>query len=66
MAACSSDGTVRVFDLRSKFSSVQHITINAHDTDVNVISWNEQSVNFIASGADDGSFKVWDLRHFDK
>ena len=34
-----------------------------HGTDVNVLSWNA-SVNYlVASGADDGSFRIWDLRH---
>ena len=36
--------------------------IKAHDCDVNVISWNHKNPFLIASGADDGSFKVWDLR----
>lgn len=62
LAACSSDGTVRIFDLRTPVDSISHITINAHDTDVNVISWNKKSPILIASGADDGSFKIWDLR----
>jgi len=29
---------------------------------VNVISWNTHSKHLLASGADDGSFRVWDLR----
>lgn len=40
------------------------ISVRAHEEDVNVISWN-RSVNYLlASGSDDGSFKIWDLRMF--
>lgn len=63
LAACSSDGTVRIYDLRTPFNNISEILIKAHDSDVNVISWNKKSPVLIASGADDGSFKVWDLRH---
>ncbi len=36
----------------------------AHDSDVNVLSWNRMAPAMLASGADDGSFRIWDLRHF--
>ena len=29
---------------------------------MNVISWNTTATYLLASGGDDGSFKVWDLR----
>ena len=38
------------------------ITFKAHDTDVNVISWNKLTMYMLASGGDDGHMKVWDLR----
>ena len=38
----------------------------AHDSDVNVISWNHNVSNLLASGSDDGVFSVWDLRSFGK
>lgn len=38
------------------------ITVNAHEADVNVISWNCSTTYMMASGGDDGSLKVWDLR----
>jgi len=63
LAACSSDGTVRIYDLRAPAGPETELVINAHDCDVNVISWNKKSPVLIASGADDGSFKVWDLRY---
>ena len=37
---------------------------NAHDTDINVVSWNPNVAYLLGSGADDGSFKIWDLRSF--
>lgn len=40
--------------------------IEAHNSDVNVISWNKISENLLASGGDDGSFKIWDLRFIGK
>jgi len=38
------------------------ISIKAHDADVNVISWNRLASCMIASGCDDGTFRIWDLR----
>jgi hypothetical protein len=35
-----------------------------HDSDVNVMSWNRMAPAMLASGADDGCFRIWDLRHF--
>ena len=42
------------------------MTIEAHSSDVNVISWNKISQNLLASGDDEGSFKIWDLRFIGK
>jgi len=36
----------------------------AHDSDVNVVSWNGLVTYMMASGADDGSIRIWDLRSF--
>ncbi|KAI8854318.1 WD40-repeat-containing domain protein [Chytridium lagenaria] len=51
-ASCSADKTIRIWD----------ITFEAHDCDVNVISWNRITDYLIASGCDSGAFSVWDLR----
>lgn len=63
-ASCGVDRTVRIWDARERRHSM--LSIEAHATDVNVISWNPVNVApfLMVSGADDGSFKVWDLREF--
>ncbi len=61
-ASCSVDKTIRVFDTRER--SKPMITVAAHDTDVNVISWNRLVTYMLASGADDGTLRIWDLRAF--
>ena len=38
--------------------------LQAHDSDVNVISWNRLVSYMVASGADDGTLRIWDLRSF--
>jgi ribosome assembly protein RRB1 len=60
--SCSSDKTVRVWDVRRKTQCM--IDIVAHTADVNVISWNTSVAYLLVSGSDDGSFKIWDLRNF--
>ena len=60
-AACSADCSVRIFDVRRKANSMLCIE-GAHTQDVNVISWNPLVGFLLASGSDDGGFKIWDLR----
>jgi len=64
-ASCSVDKTVRIWDTRGRNGPM--ISINAHKDDVNVISWSGGAAGYLlASGCDDGSFKVWDLRSIKK
>ncbi|KAL8675554.1 MAG: hypothetical protein Q9168_000066 [Polycauliona sp. 1 TL-2023] len=62
-ASASSDGTVKVWDVRSK-SHKPAVSVQVSDTDVNVISWSHQTTHLLASGADDGQWAVWDLRQW--
>lgn len=38
------------------------MTFEAHDCDVNVMSWNTHTKFLLASGDDKGEFRIWDLR----
>eukprot|EP01041_Mallomonas_annulata_P004460 gene4459-8883_t len=58
--SCSADKSVRIWDTRAK--SPQISLMDLHSQDINVISWNKHVSYLLASGSDDGSFKVWDLR----
>lgn len=62
-ASASSDGTVKVWDVRSK-SRKAAVTVTVSNTDVNVMSWSHQTAHLLATGADDGQWAVWDLRQW--
>jgi ribosome assembly protein RRB1 len=60
-ASASTDGTVKIWDTRSK--KRQHaISVQASNVDVNVLSWSALTPHLLASGHDDGRWSVWDLR----
>ncbi|KAK1866709.1 hypothetical protein I4F81_009225 [Pyropia yezoensis] len=61
-ASASTDGSVRVWDVRSP-RRVPAVGIErAHDTDVNVLGWNPVDTHLLVSGGDEGALRVWDLR----
>ncbi|KAL1892830.1 Ribosome assembly protein rrb1 [Ceratocystis pirilliformis] len=62
-ASASADGTVRIWDIRSK-SKKAALSVQVSNVDVNVISWSRQTTHLLASGADDGAWAVWDLRNW--
>ena len=62
-ASASSDGTVKVWDVRSK-SHTAAVSVNISTSDINVLSWSTQTPHLLATGADDGTWAVWDLRHW--
>jgi WD40 repeat protein len=61
-ASCSVDRTIKVWDTRKRGAPA--LSVDAHAADVNVLSWNRTTSHLLASGADDGTFSIWDLRHF--
>ncbi|KAK7680986.1 ribosome biosynthesis protein rrb1 [Cerrena zonata] len=62
-ATAGCDGYVRIWDTRSK-KHQPAISVQASNTDVNVISWCSKINHLLASGHDDGTWSVWDLRNF--
>jgi ribosome assembly protein RRB1 len=62
-ASSSSDGTIKVWDVRSK-SHKPAVNVTVSSTDVNVLSWSHQTAHLLATGADDGQWAVWDLRQW--
>ncbi|KAI9799868.1 MAG: ribosome biosynthesis protein rrb1 [Piccolia ochrophora] len=62
-ASASSDGSVKVWDVRSKSHSPA-LSVPVSTTDVNVMSWSRQTTHLLSTGADDGAWAVWDLRQW--
>lgn len=60
-ASASSDHTVKLWDCRAPAKAAV-LTVSGHQDDVNVLSWNAMVTHLIASGCDDGVWKVHDLR----
>ncbi|CAH9093187.1 unnamed protein product [Cuscuta europaea] len=59
-ASCSVDKNIAIWDIRVGKSPAA--SIKAHNADVNVISWNRLASCMLASGSDDGTFSIRDLR----
>ena len=67
-ASCSADQSIRIWDVRVKGRRSAMAVERAHNSDVNVISWNKVSSTsyLLVSGGDEGDIKVWDLRSWNK
>jgi len=61
-ASCSSDRSIRLWDVRIKGRKSVLSIEQSHDSDVNVISWNKLTNYLLLSGGDEGGIKTWDLR----
>jgi len=55
----SADKTVKFWDTRAKKCAM---SFQAASCDVNALSWNKRVTYLLAAGADDGSFRIFDLR----
>lgn len=62
-ATAGCDGYVRIWDTRTK-KHTPSLNVLASKSDINVISWCDKIDYLLASGHDDGSWGVWDLRNF--
>lgn len=60
IGTASVDKSLRFWDTRMSKKNPPIIVENAHDSDVNVLSWNHINDHLIASGGDDNRIKVWD------
>ena len=58
LASCSSDGTIKLFDVRTH-KLIQHYS--AHMAPISSIDFHP-SGDFLISGSDDNTVKIWDLR----
>ncbi|KAL3821855.1 hypothetical protein ACHAXA_002608 [Cyclostephanos tholiformis] len=64
LASGECGGYVRIYDIRCPGRAMITNKVHINGSDVNVISWNGLVGNLLASGGDDGTFSVWDLRNF--
>ncbi|KAF8167698.1 glutamate-rich WD repeat containing [Crassisporium funariophilum] len=65
-ASCSADHSIQIWDVRTKGRKSVAGIVSAHESDVNVISWNKLTSYLLISGGDEGAIKTWDLRNVRK
>lgn len=59
-ASVSVDRSLRFWDTRKRGKSL--VVADAHEQDVNVLSWNKTDPTQLLTGGDDGIVKIWDKR----
>lgn len=64
LASAECGGIVRIYDTRCPGKAMISNKIHEDGADVNVLGWNRLVSNLLATGGDNGSFCVWDLRNF--
>ena len=63
--AAEMGGYLSIYDTRAPHRSMlRHLCHEKSKADVNVASWNRHVSNLLATGGDDGTLSVWDLRQF--
>jgi len=63
--AAESGGHLSIYDTRAPHRAMlRHLVHEKSKADVNVTSWNRHVSNLLATGGDDGTLTVWDLRQF--
>ncbi|KAL8269364.1 hypothetical protein Esti_006699 [Eimeria stiedai] len=61
-AACSNDGSIKLWDLRVALSAPATAIVQAHEADVNALRFSPVHAHLLLSGGEEGSLKVFDLR----
>jgi len=62
LVSVGSDQMAHVWDSRQR-NATPAMSIHAHSDDINVADWSGAAASMLATGCEDGSFKVWDLRN---
>jgi len=63
LISTSVDKSIRLWDTRAPAAQSNVCTVeNAHDSDINVVSWNKYDP-LLVTGSDDAQLKVWSLRN---
>ncbi|KNZ55465.1 hypothetical protein VP01_2670g6 [Puccinia sorghi] len=63
LATCSSDGTLKTWDTRTKPTSRASLVIAAHPNEVLSLDWNKYATHYVATASVDRTVKIHDLRH---